>query len=154
MGYVSPYSDLGAVVTMMDGGDAGVARMQSAINRVLLNARNDQTLQGFLRDAARASAAPIPVNGVGDVRTLAASKSAGLVAGATTIEITNAAFTEKLEAFADSRGYPSGDTVAERVFGLPIAIPGIKALGISGRTVAIAGGALLLATFLFLRRRA
>lgn len=151
MGYASAYRDLGSVVTL-PAGDLVVARMQAAINRVLVNARTDAGLPSFSRDAARAQTlAPVPINGLADARTLAAAKSAGLVAGASTVEVTNAAFTEKLESFADSRGYPRGDTVERPgiIPGLP-PIPGIA--GISGKTVAIAAGGLVLAFFLLRRR--
>lgn len=158
MGYVNPHSDLGAVVTMMDGGDADVGRMQAAINRVLMNAPSDPHLQTFLRDIAKAArtpfpagpGAPIPVTGKADDRTLVAASSAAIVAGAVTTATTNAALTEKLEAFSDSRGYPPGDTVAQRILGV-LSVPASVG-GIPIKTVAI-GGALLLGAFLFFRRR-
>ena len=155
MSYVNPQSDLGAVVTLMDGGDAGVARMQSAINRVIMNARNDMALNMFWRDTAKFADAPIPVNGQANERTMIAGKSAAIVAGISSVGGDNAQFTEKLEAFADSRGYPSGDTIATKVLGVSIPeIPALTKLGISPKTVAIGGAVILLAGFLFLRRRA
>lgn len=158
-GYVSAHDDLGETLTMPSAGDLGVGRLQAAINRVVLGARNEpdaisvggEIMPSFIRDVARAAPfVPLPINGVADARTLAASKSAGLIAGASTVEVSNAAFTEKLEAFADSRGYPAGPiVVAPGIIGQ---IPVLNKLPIKTAAIVLGGGALLLGFILWRRR--
>jgi hypothetical protein len=168
MGYL--YKELGAAVSV--SGDVKVAKAQAAINRAVLGVRKDSKLeldksgQGpdlhrmarSTVDSPSAAIIPLKVDGIASVKTQTGAELAKLAAGflgarIRTVQVTNDEFIEDLESFSDSRGYPAGDTISERVLG--IAFPGIPKLGVTGKTVAIiaGSGALLLGAFLWKRRK-
>ncbi|HZJ67648.1 MAG TPA: hypothetical protein VFD36_29295 [Kofleriaceae bacterium] len=161
MGYVDAvgHDGIGSDATVGSADQLVVAKLQAAINRVILGARGDGSL--FLQTrqlAEQAPFVPLTVDGQLGNKTNTLVRFAGNVAGVTDVQLTTMSQVAKvaaaLDAFSQSRGYPITDTVKiGAITGALPTIPGLPPTVGGLSTTMLAGGAILLGVVLAMRKR-